>query len=160
MAVVRYLVDDVEAASAFYTDKLGFRLERSMGPAFAIVSRGDLSLWLSGPQSSGARPMPDGRQPRRALRARIATKSGHNPQSGVGQLLRSLEPSKAEDVRRLRRLDARRAGAKGSSPTLPWPLLDSALRSDCFRRPLGGTARAAMRQENKSGASSGTTTRR
>jgi catechol 2,3-dioxygenase-like lactoylglutathione lyase family enzyme len=44
MAVVRYLVDDVETATAFYTDKLGFALERSMGPAFAIVSRGDLSL--------------------------------------------------------------------------------------------------------------------
>ena len=63
MAVVRYLVDDVAAATAFYTDKLGFELERRMGPAFAIVTRGDLSLWLSGPQSSGARPMPDGRQP-------------------------------------------------------------------------------------------------
>jgi catechol 2,3-dioxygenase-like lactoylglutathione lyase family enzyme len=63
MAVVRYLVDDVEAAITFYTDQLGFTLERQMGPAFAIVSRGDLSLWLSGPQSSAARPMPDGRRP-------------------------------------------------------------------------------------------------
>lgn len=34
-----------------------------MGPAFAIVTKGDLSLWLSGPQTSAARPMPDGRQP-------------------------------------------------------------------------------------------------
>jgi len=63
MAVVRYLVDDVDRATAFYTDKLGFELEQRMGPAFAIVSRGDISLWLSGPQSSAARPMPDGRQP-------------------------------------------------------------------------------------------------
>ena len=63
MAVVRYLVDDVETATAFYTDKLGFDLEQRMGPAFAIVSRADTSLWLSGPQSSAARPMPDGRQP-------------------------------------------------------------------------------------------------
>jgi catechol 2,3-dioxygenase-like lactoylglutathione lyase family enzyme len=62
-AVVRYLVDDVDGALAFYTDHLGFALDRRMGPAFAIVSRGDLSLWLSGPQSSAARPMPDGRQP-------------------------------------------------------------------------------------------------
>jgi catechol 2,3-dioxygenase-like lactoylglutathione lyase family enzyme len=60
---VRYLVDDVDAALAFYTDHLGFTLDRRIGPAFAIVSRGDLSLWLSGPQSSAARPMPDGRQP-------------------------------------------------------------------------------------------------
>lgn len=63
MAVVRYLVDDVEAAVAFYTEHLGFGLEQQLGPAFAIVSRGDLSLWLSGPESSAARPMPDGRRP-------------------------------------------------------------------------------------------------
>jgi catechol 2,3-dioxygenase-like lactoylglutathione lyase family enzyme len=63
MAVFRYLVGDVEAAIAFYTADLGFTLERQMGPAFAIVSRDDLSLWLSGPQSSAARPMPDGRRP-------------------------------------------------------------------------------------------------
>jgi catechol 2,3-dioxygenase-like lactoylglutathione lyase family enzyme len=63
MAIVRYLVADVAAAIAFYTRHLGFTLERQMGPAFAIVSRDDLSLWLSGPQSSAARPMPDGRRP-------------------------------------------------------------------------------------------------
>ncbi len=63
MAVARYLVDDVDAAVAFYTANLGFTLQQQMGPAFAIVSRGDLALWLSGPQSSAARPMPDGRQP-------------------------------------------------------------------------------------------------
>ena len=63
MAVVRYLVDDVDAAAAFYTDTLGFTLEQRMGPAFAIVSHDDLSLWLSGPESSAARAMPDGRRP-------------------------------------------------------------------------------------------------
>jgi catechol 2,3-dioxygenase-like lactoylglutathione lyase family enzyme len=63
MAVVRYLVADVDAAIAFYTRHLGFTLEQQMGPAFAIVSCDDLSLWLSGPQSSAARPMPDGRRP-------------------------------------------------------------------------------------------------
>jgi catechol 2,3-dioxygenase-like lactoylglutathione lyase family enzyme len=63
VAVVRYIVGDVDAAIAFYTDYLGFSLERQMGPAFAIVVRNNLSLWLSGPQSSAARPMPDGRRP-------------------------------------------------------------------------------------------------
>jgi catechol 2,3-dioxygenase-like lactoylglutathione lyase family enzyme len=63
MAVVRYLVGHVDVAIAFYTVHLGFTLEQQMGPAFAIVSRDDLSLWLSGPQSSAARPMPDGRHP-------------------------------------------------------------------------------------------------
>jgi catechol 2,3-dioxygenase-like lactoylglutathione lyase family enzyme len=63
MTVVRYLVDDVDAAVGFYTERLGFTLEQQMGPAFAIVTRADLSLWLSGPGSSAARPMPDGRRP-------------------------------------------------------------------------------------------------
>jgi catechol 2,3-dioxygenase-like lactoylglutathione lyase family enzyme len=63
MAVVRYLVDDVDAAVGFYTERLGFVLDQRMGPAFAIVALGDLSLWLAGPDSSAARAMPDGRRP-------------------------------------------------------------------------------------------------
>src|SRR6266702_5196409 len=60
---VRYMVDDVDAAVAFYTTHLGFTLLSNAAPAFADVTRGDLRLLLSGPQSSAARPMPDGRQP-------------------------------------------------------------------------------------------------
>ena len=63
MAAVRYIVNDVDRAIAFYTEKLGFKLDQQMGLAFAFVSKGDLTLWLSGPQSSAARPMPDGRRP-------------------------------------------------------------------------------------------------
>lgn len=60
---VRYMVDDVEAAVAFYTTRLGFTLLSSALPAFADVTRGDLRLLLSGPTSSAGRPMPDGRRP-------------------------------------------------------------------------------------------------
>jgi catechol 2,3-dioxygenase-like lactoylglutathione lyase family enzyme len=60
---VRYIVDDVEAAVAFYTRHLGFSLLSSVLPAFADVARGDLRLLLSGPTSSAGRPMPDGRRP-------------------------------------------------------------------------------------------------
>jgi catechol 2,3-dioxygenase-like lactoylglutathione lyase family enzyme len=63
VAAIRYLVSDVDAAIAFYTRRLGFTLEQRMGPAFAIVTRDGLTLWLAGPNSSAARPMPDGRQP-------------------------------------------------------------------------------------------------
>src|SRR5262245_23213449 len=63
MASIRYFVSDVDAAIAFYTEKFGFKLKQRMGPAFAYVSKDDLTLWLSGPQSSAARPMPDGRKP-------------------------------------------------------------------------------------------------
>src|SRR5438093_8408151 len=61
---VRYMVDDVDAAVAFYTNHLGFTLLSNAAPAFADVARGDLRLLLSGPTSSAGRPMPDGRQPR------------------------------------------------------------------------------------------------
>jgi catechol 2,3-dioxygenase-like lactoylglutathione lyase family enzyme len=60
---VRYLVDDVDAAFAFYTTHLGFTELTNFAPAFADVVRGNLRLLLSGPASSAARPMPDGRQP-------------------------------------------------------------------------------------------------
>ncbi len=63
MATIRYLVHDVQRSIAFYTQHLGFKLDQQMGPAFAKVSRDDLTLWLAGPQSSAARPMPDGRRP-------------------------------------------------------------------------------------------------
>jgi catechol 2,3-dioxygenase-like lactoylglutathione lyase family enzyme len=63
MAAFRYLVNDVEKSIAFYTESLGFRLERKFGPAMAIVSKDDLTLWLAGPLSSAAQPMPDGRKP-------------------------------------------------------------------------------------------------
>ena len=63
MAVVRYLVDDVDAALAFYVEVLGFeRLER-WGPPFATVRHGDLTLWLSGPGSSAARRLASGARP-------------------------------------------------------------------------------------------------
>jgi catechol 2,3-dioxygenase-like lactoylglutathione lyase family enzyme len=63
MATVRYLVTDVERAVAFYTKMLDFQLDQSMAPAFARVSNKDLTLWLAGPKSSAARPMPDGLRP-------------------------------------------------------------------------------------------------
>jgi predicted enzyme related to lactoylglutathione lyase len=63
MATVRYLVHDVDAAVAFYSRNLGFALQQQFGPAMAILSRDDLTLWVAGPAASAARPMPDGRQP-------------------------------------------------------------------------------------------------
>jgi catechol 2,3-dioxygenase-like lactoylglutathione lyase family enzyme len=60
---VRYMVDDVDAAVAFYTKHLDFTLLSYAAPAFADVTRGDLRLLLSGPTSSAGRPIPDGRQP-------------------------------------------------------------------------------------------------
>jgi catechol 2,3-dioxygenase-like lactoylglutathione lyase family enzyme len=60
---VRYMVDDVENAVAFYTTHFGFTLRTDAVPAFADVVRGNLRLLLSGPASSAGRPMPDGRTP-------------------------------------------------------------------------------------------------
>jgi catechol 2,3-dioxygenase-like lactoylglutathione lyase family enzyme len=63
MASFRYLVSDVDLSIAFYTKHLGFALQQQFGPAMAILTRGDLTLWLAGPMASAARPMPDGRTP-------------------------------------------------------------------------------------------------
>jgi catechol 2,3-dioxygenase-like lactoylglutathione lyase family enzyme len=57
------MVDDVEAAIAFYTTTLGFEVLSNAAPAFADVKLGQLRLLLSGPTSSAGRPMPDGEQP-------------------------------------------------------------------------------------------------
>jgi catechol 2,3-dioxygenase-like lactoylglutathione lyase family enzyme len=60
---VRYLVDDVEASIAFYSQQFGFTLLSNQAPAFADVQLGELRLLLSGPLSSAGRKMPDGTKP-------------------------------------------------------------------------------------------------
>ena len=58
---VRYQVKDVNRSVAFYTEQLGFKLDRKNLPAFAQVSIDNFKLILSGPGASGSRSMPDGR---------------------------------------------------------------------------------------------------
>lgn len=62
---VRYIVYDVDAAIAFYTRQLGFKLEMHPAPPFAMLSRGDLRFVLSAPSpmGGGGQSMPDGRKP-------------------------------------------------------------------------------------------------
>lgn len=62
---VRYIVHDVDAAIAFYTEHLGFTLDMHPAPPFAMLSRGDLRLVLSAPNPAGGggQSMPDGTQP-------------------------------------------------------------------------------------------------
>jgi len=64
MVQVRYIVTDVEAAIAFYTQQLGFHLDMHPAPAFAMLSKGDLRLVISmpNPRGGGGQPMPDGTQ--------------------------------------------------------------------------------------------------
>jgi catechol 2,3-dioxygenase-like lactoylglutathione lyase family enzyme len=64
-ANVRYMVNDVEEAVAFYSKHLGFDLKFQPGSGFAVIERGDLRLFLNTPTGPGgaAQPMPDGRRP-------------------------------------------------------------------------------------------------
>jgi catechol 2,3-dioxygenase-like lactoylglutathione lyase family enzyme len=67
MAVgVRYIVDDVDAAIAFYTEQLGFEVVMHPAPPFAMLARGDLRLMLTAPGGGpgGGAAMPDGSLPR------------------------------------------------------------------------------------------------
>ena len=59
---LRYQVKDVDRSIAFYTENLGFKLEHQAGSMFASVTNSGLKVFLSGPGSSGARQLPDGRQ--------------------------------------------------------------------------------------------------
>lgn len=63
---VRYIVNDVDEAIAFYTKRLGFQEDMHPAPVFAMLSRGDLRLVLSapsGPNTGGGSALPDGRAP-------------------------------------------------------------------------------------------------
>ncbi len=62
---VRYIVDDVDEAIAFYRDRLDFVLDMHPAPTFARLSRGGLRLLLSAPsgQDGGGQTLPDGRRP-------------------------------------------------------------------------------------------------
>jgi glyoxylase I family protein len=57
---IRYQVQDVARAVAFYTQQIGFSLEHQHLPEFASVSLGEVRMLLSGPGASGSRPMPNG----------------------------------------------------------------------------------------------------
>lgn len=63
---VRYIVDDVDVAIAFYCEHLGFDLVMHPAPAFAMLTRGDLRLLLSAPNTAGGggQATPDGATPR------------------------------------------------------------------------------------------------
>lgn len=62
---VRYIVDDVDSAIAFYTRHLGFEEVMHPAPTFAMLTRGDLRLTLSAPGGGGGggQAMPDGAVP-------------------------------------------------------------------------------------------------
>jgi catechol 2,3-dioxygenase-like lactoylglutathione lyase family enzyme len=62
---VHYIVDDVDAALAFYCHHLGFAEQMHPAPAFAMLTRGDLRLLLSAPSGGpgGGQAMPDGTLP-------------------------------------------------------------------------------------------------
>src|SRR5262245_35065539 len=62
MAVVRYLVDDVDASISFYK-LIGFKLADRWGPPFAIVKRKGLEIWLSGPGTSARKKLKSGQTP-------------------------------------------------------------------------------------------------
>ena len=63
--MVRYIVNDVDAAIAFYSKNLGFRVTAQSGPDFALLSLENMQLVLSPPKGpgGGSQPMPDGQRP-------------------------------------------------------------------------------------------------
>jgi catechol 2,3-dioxygenase-like lactoylglutathione lyase family enzyme len=77
--MVRYIVNDVDAAIAFYSKNLGFQVTAQSGPYFAILSRENMQLVLSPPKGpgGGSQPMPDGRRPEPGGWNRIVVQSSN-----------------------------------------------------------------------------------
>jgi glyoxylase I family protein len=88
--MVRYIVNDVDAAIAFYTQHLGFRASAQSGPNFALLARDNLQLVLSPPKGpgGGSQPMPDGRKPEPGGWNRIIVKTS-NLQGDVDALTKA-----------------------------------------------------------------------
>ena len=85
--MVRYIVNDVDAAIAFYSRHLAFRVAAQSGPNFALLERDNLQLVLSPPKGpgGGSQPMPDGRRPEPGGWNRIIVQS-HNLEGDVDAL--------------------------------------------------------------------------
>src|ERR1041384_1925927 len=77
--MVRYIVNDVDAAIAFYGHHLGFRVAAQSGPDFALLERENLQIVLSPPKGpgGGSQPMPDGRRPQPGGWNRMILKTGN-----------------------------------------------------------------------------------
>jgi len=77
--MVRYIVEDVDAAIAFYTQHLGFTVTAQSGPYFAIIERDNLQVVLSPPHGpgGGSQAMPDGTRPAPGGWNRIIVKTEH-----------------------------------------------------------------------------------
>lgn len=87
---VRYIVDDVDAAIAFYTQSLGFSLAMHPAPSFAMLTRGGLRLLVNATTGPGgaSQPMPDGRKPAPGGWNRIQIEVG-NIEAEVARLKKS-----------------------------------------------------------------------
>jgi catechol 2,3-dioxygenase-like lactoylglutathione lyase family enzyme len=90
---VRYIVEDVDEAIAFYRDQLGFAVDMHPAPAFAMLSRGDLRLLLSAPsgRGGGGQTLSGARQPEAGGWNRF--------QLEVADLVAEVERLRAADVR-------------------------------------------------------------
>ena len=90
---VRYIVDDIDTSIAFYSDRLGFKVDLHPGPGFAALSLGDLQLLLNSSSGTGgaSQMMPDGLKPQPGGWNRI--------QLRVDDLTRHVEVLKRAGVR-------------------------------------------------------------
>src|ERR1043166_3773069 len=134
---VRYIVNDVDEAIAFYCHLLGFTEVLPPAPTFAMLSRGDLRLVLSAPGGGpgGGQAMPDGTMPAPggwnrfslevdALAALVDELRGHGARfrndvvEGVGGKQILLEDPSGNPIELFQpsASDPARAGAAGAQP--------------------------------------------
>ena len=121
---VRYIVNDIDAAIAFYCQHLGFSEVMHPAPMFAMLSRGELRRVLSQPGGQilgGGSTLADGRK----------------PQPGGWNHFAVEVTDLAETVERLRSAGLCAFGATSSRvsvATKPWSRIPPAIRSSCSSR--------------------------
>ena len=123
---VRYQTAHVRRAVEFYTHHLGFKVDHQELPAFAAISLGELKLLLSGPEASGSRPTPDGRQQEPGGWNRIVLR--------VNDLTRVIQTLKQAGLQSNRALRAGRAAALCPAGIAPG-LTDAANLGHCGPEP-------------------------
>jgi catechol 2,3-dioxygenase-like lactoylglutathione lyase family enzyme len=97
--MVRYIVESIDAAVAFYTNHFGFRVAAQSGSDFALLERDNLQLVLSPPRGpgGGSQPTPDGRRPEPGGWNRIIVQTG-NLERDVQTLKKAGVPFRSESV--------------------------------------------------------------
>lgn len=139
MATIRYIVNDVDAALAFYCEHLGFREVMHPAPEFAMLVRDDLRFAIVSPvpadhPGGGSRPMADGTQQRPGGWNRMALEVADLEQT-VDTLRRAGVRFRSDIITGIGGKQALVEDPSGNLVELFQPIIPEAHEREAFERP-------------------------